>query len=201
MFTTADTRKEPVRIDAIPSQRRGDACHRSAAADTAAVRPSTGEAALWEGLGGMYFVGEQAGLHGGVLPHYLVDLIGIGVEDADAGSAAAIADGADDPRRAGQVQGVIALAVLPDQIRYPAFACRARFLKAGADLENADGVGADVLQCPLAASRRLPLAVRSRWCRSPGLRDVRPANPPPNHCVNTSECVLSFVCDRSARSG
>ena len=61
------------------------------------------ERAFWDGLGGVYFVGEQAGLHSGVLPHYLVDLIGIGVEDADAGCAAAIADGADDSHQAGQV--------------------------------------------------------------------------------------------------
>src|SRR5262249_21684522 len=54
------------------------------------------ERAFWEGLGGVCCVGEQAGLHSGVLPHYLVDLIGTGVEDADAGCAAAIADGADD---------------------------------------------------------------------------------------------------------
>ena len=61
------------------------------------------ERAFWDGLGGVYFVGEQAGLHSGVLPHYLVDLIGIGIEDADAGCAAAIADGADDSLQAGQV--------------------------------------------------------------------------------------------------
>ena len=61
------------------------------------------ERAFWEGLGGVYFVGEQAGLHSGVLPHYLVDLIGIGIEDADAGCAAAIADGADDSLQADQV--------------------------------------------------------------------------------------------------
>jgi len=61
------------------------------------------ERAFWDGLGGVYFVGEQAGLHSGVLPHYPVDLIGIGIEDADAGCAAAITDGADDSLQAGQV--------------------------------------------------------------------------------------------------
>jgi hypothetical protein len=61
----------------------------------------------------VYFVDEQARLHGGVLPHYPVDLAGIGVEDADASCAAAIADGADDGLQARQVQGVIALWTAP----------------------------------------------------------------------------------------
>ena len=79
---------------------------------------------------------KRQAFHAGVLPHYPVDLIGIGIEDADTCGAAAIADGADDPHKAGQVQRVIALAVLPGQIRHPAFACRAGFLKARASLED-----------------------------------------------------------------
>jgi ABC-type sugar transport system ATPase subunit len=70
---------------------------------TATARQASRERAFGEGLGGVYFVGERAGLHSGVLPHYLVDLIGIGIKDADAGCAAAIADGADESLQAGQV--------------------------------------------------------------------------------------------------
>ena len=107
----------------------------AAAADSPVGRRSSGERAFWEGLGGVYLVCEQASLHGGVVPHYLVGPVGIGIEDADPGCAAAIADGADDRHQAGQVQGVIALAVPPDQIRYPALACRARRLKGRRGLE------------------------------------------------------------------
>src|SRR5262249_37678835 len=100
-----------------------------------------------EGLRGVDLEGEKAGFDPGVLPHYPVDIFGIRVRHGDARGSAAIGDGADDARQASEVQGVIALAVLPDQVRQPAFADRPGLLKARAGLEYAHGVRASFLEC------------------------------------------------------